>query len=186
MTEQTATGEHKVGSCMLHNWAEERAVAALDQAENRFQIRRQGHKGILTLDQDTKMETVTTHRTDFLPPKGPGVRERGIRSELLEKHIALMIREKIQAEQNSPPAESDFCSTTQRDFCVEGFVPLTPELTQAHDYKSDAGVTFWSENRHHIHGVTAVQTLEAPFRKSAKFSTPISERLDEPELPPDN
>nr|XP_029133607.1 sperm-associated antigen 8-like [Labrus bergylta] len=92
MTEQTATGEHKVGRCMLHNWAEERAVAALGQAENRFQIQRQGHKGILTLDQDTKMETVTTHRTDFLPPKGPGVRERGIRSELLEKHITLMIR----------------------------------------------------------------------------------------------
>lgn len=35
-------------------------------------------------------------------------------------------------------------------------------------------------------GVTAVQNPKAPFRRSALFSTPISERLDEIELPPDN
>lgn len=35
-------------------------------------------------------------------------------------------------------------------------------------------------------GVTAIQTLKAPFRKSALFSTPIRERLDEIDLPPDN
>lgn len=35
-------------------------------------------------------------------------------------------------------------------------------------------------------GVTAVKTQKAPFRKSALFSTPISERLDEIEVPPDN
>lgn len=35
-------------------------------------------------------------------------------------------------------------------------------------------------------GVTAVQSLKAPFRKSALFSTPISEQLDEIHLPPDS
>ncbi|XP_034565636.1 sperm-associated antigen 8 [Notolabrus celidotus] len=185
MTEESLR-ENKVGRCMLHNWAEERAVAALDTEETRIQIQRQGHRGILTLDQDTTMETVTTHRAAFTTPKGPGVRQRGIRSELLEKHIALVISEKLQAERNPPEPERDFCSTTQRDFCVEGFVPPSPEPTPGHDYKTDEAVTFWSENRQRIQGATAVQTLEAPFRKSAKFSTPISERLDEIEPLPDD
>lgn len=35
-------------------------------------------------------------------------------------------------------------------------------------------------------GVSAVGTLNAPFRKSASFSTPISERMDEIELPLDD
>ncbi|XP_042369547.1 sperm-associated antigen 8-like [Plectropomus leopardus] len=87
---------------------------------------------------------------------------------------------------NPPTPKTDFCSTTQRDFCVEGFVPLTPETTQVHDYKSDQAITFWSENCQRVQGVTGVRNLKAPFKKSALFSTPISERLDEIELPPDN
>ncbi|CAJ1070831.1 sperm-associated antigen 8 [Xyrichtys novacula] len=181
MTEKPDGVVNKAGRCMLHNWTEERAVAALD-AEESIQIQRHGHRGILTLDQDTKMETVTTHKAHFIPPKGPGVRMRGIRSELLEKHIALVISEEFHAEQIPPETKTDFCSTTKRDFCVEGFVPLTPESTQGHDSKTEEAITFWSENRQRIQGVTAVQNLEAPFRKSAKFSTPISERLDEIEL----
>ncbi len=39
-------------------------------------------------------------------------------------------REQICAERESPTPETDFCSTTHKDFCVEGFVPLTPETTQ--------------------------------------------------------
>ncbi|XP_071323122.1 sperm-associated antigen 8 isoform X1 [Trachinotus anak] len=204
MTEHRDTGENKVGKCLLHNWAEERAVAALDNEETKTQIQRHGHRGILTMDQESKMETVTTLKAAYVPPKSPGVRLKddllcmlrsslllyfhgsGIRGEFLEKHIAQMISDKIHAELNPPTPKTDFCSTTQRDFCVEGFVPLTPETTQAHDYKTDQAVTFWSENYQQIQGVTAVQTLKAPFRKSALFSTPISERLDEIEPPPDN
>uniref|UniRef100_UPI0037E87279 sperm-associated antigen 8 n=1 Tax=Semicossyphus pulcher TaxID=241346 RepID=UPI0037E87279 len=181
MTKQPATVENKVGRCMLRNWAEERAVAALDADQTRIQIQRQGHRGILTLDQDSKMETITTLKAAFSPPKGPGVRQRGIRRELLEKHIAMMISEKVHAERKTTTPETDFSSTTQRDFSVEGFVPLSPETTQVstHDYKNEQAVTFWSENRQRVQGVTAVQSLKAPFRKSAQFSTPISERLDE-------
>ncbi|XP_073333526.1 sperm-associated antigen 8 [Pagrus major] len=171
---------------MLHNWAEERAIAALDTDQTRVQIQKHGHKGILTLDQNSKLETVTTVKAVYIPPKSPGVRLRGIRGELLEKHIAQMISEKIQAEQKPPTPKTDFCSTTQKDFCAEGFVPHTPETTQVHDYKTDQAVTFWSENCQRIQGVTAVKTLKAPFRKSALFSTPISERLDEIDVPPDN
>ncbi|GAA6213801.1 sperm-associated antigen 8 isoform X1 [Lates japonicus] len=186
MTEQKTTRENKVGKCLLHNWAEERAVAALDNEETKTHNQRHGHKGILTMDLESKMENVTTVKAAYVPPKSPGVRLQGIRSELLEKHIAQMISDKVHAELNPPTPKTDFCSTTQKDFCVEGFVPLTPETTQVHDYKSDEAVTFWSENYQKIQGVTAVQNLNAPFRKSALFSTPICERLDEIEPPPDN
>ncbi|XP_045923059.1 sperm associated antigen 8 isoform X1 [Micropterus dolomieu] len=186
MTERPATVENNVGKCMLRNWEEERAVAAVDTEESKTQIQRHGHRGILTMDQESKMESVTTLKAAYIPPKGPGVRLRGIRSELLEKHIAQMISEKIDAERSPPTPKTDFCSTTQRDYSVEGFVPLTPEITQAHDYKTDQAITFWSENYQRIQGVTAVQTPTAPFRKSALFSTPISERLDELQLPSDN
>ncbi|XP_026195620.1 sperm-associated antigen 8 [Anabas testudineus] len=186
MTEKPTTPKKKVGKSLLHNWVEERAVAALDNEETKIQTQRHGHKGILTVDQGCKMETVTTVKAAYIPPKDPGVRLRGIRGELLEKHIAQMIRDKVQAELNPPTPTTDFGSTTQKDFCVEGFVPLTPKTTQVHEYKTDQAVTFWSENYQRVQGVTAVQTPKAPFRKSAQFSKPISERLDETEFPPDN
>ncbi|XP_056288064.1 sperm associated antigen 8 [Pseudoliparis swirei] len=187
MAEQPNTAPGRVGGCMLHNWAEERAVAALDTPETRSQIRKYGHRGILTTDWESKMERVTTLKATYVTPKSPGVRLRGVRGELLEKQLADTIREKIHAELNPPSPETDFCSTTQKDFGVEGFVPLAPETTQVHDYKSDQAVTFWSENRQRVQGVTGVQNPKASFRKSALFSTPIGERLDETEeLPPDN
>ncbi|TNN36684.1 Sperm-associated antigen 8 [Liparis tanakae] len=236
----------RVGGCMLHNWAEERAVAALDTPETRSQIRKYGHRGILTTDWESKMESVTTLKATYVTPKSPGVRLRGIRGELLEKQMSDAIRpvvpmpfieslppeeamrtphvfaarkehsiastpggrrEKIHAELNPPSPGTDFCSTTQKDFGVEGFVPFDPETTrlnplvaldnlkrviarlsrleQVHDYKSDQAVTFWSENRQRVQGVTGVQNPKASFRKSARFSTPIGERLEE-ERPPDN
>ncbi|XP_070707117.1 sperm-associated antigen 8 [Pempheris klunzingeri] len=174
--------EHQDGSY----GEDSRAVAALDNEQTRTQIQRHGHRGLLTMDHESKMETVTTLRGAYILPKSPGVRLRGIRGELLEKHFAQTISEEIRAERNQPSPKTDFSSTTQRDFCVEGFVPLTPETAQVHDYKTDQAVTFWSENCQRIQGVTAVQTLKAPFRKSAMFSTPIGEQLDEMELPPDN
>ncbi|XP_068430464.1 sperm-associated antigen 8 [Clinocottus analis] len=186
MAEQPKTVQSKVAGCMLRNWVEERAVDALDTTQTRSEILKHGHRGILTMDWESKMESVTTQKATFAPPKGPGVRLQGIRVELLEKQIAVKIREKVQADLNPPSPETDYCSTTQKDFSVEGFVPLTPETTQVHDYKADQAVTFWSDNCQRIQGMTDVQNLKAPFRKSALFSTPISERLDEIELPPDN
>ncbi|KAM8828876.1 sperm-associated antigen 8 isoform 2-T2 [Spinachia spinachia] len=177
MAEQQNPLEKTGRGCMLHNWVEEKT---------RLQILKQGHGGLLTMAQESKMETVTTLRASYVPPKGLGVRLRGIRGELLEKHIAEKIRGEVQAELNTQSPEMDYCSTTQKDFCVEGFVPLTPETTQVHDYKTDEAVTFWSENYQRVQGVTAVQNPKAPFRKSALFSTPINERLDEIDLPPDD
>ncbi|XP_022059732.2 sperm associated antigen 8 [Acanthochromis polyacanthus] len=186
MSEQPASVENKVRKCLLSNWVEERATACIDTEETKMHVQRHGHKGILTVDQESKMESMTTLKAAYAAPKSPGVRLRGIRGELLEKHIAQMISEKLHAERNPPIPKTEYCSTTQTDFCVEGFVPSTPKTTQTHDYKTDQAISFWSENYQRVQGVTAAQTSRAPFRKSTKFSTPISERLDEPELPADD
>ncbi|KAM3599190.1 uncharacterized protein V6R79_001487 [Siganus canaliculatus] len=186
MTQQPAPMDNKVGKCMLHNWVEERAVAALDNEEARAQIQRHGHRGIITIDQESKMETVTTVKSTYVPFKSPGVTLEGNREELMKKKIAQMISKKIEEERKIPTPETDYCSTTRRDFCVEGFMPCTPETSQLHDYKTDQTITFWSENRQRIQGVSAVRSSEAPFRKSAQFSTPITERLDQIDAQPDN
>ncbi|XP_034048707.1 sperm-associated antigen 8 [Thalassophryne amazonica] len=161
-------------------------VEAPDNEKTKPQIQRDGPRGVFMTDPTSKMESVSTLKASYVPPKGPGVRLQGIRGELREKHLTQMISEKLHAEMNAPPPKTDFTSTFQKDFCIEGFVPVTPKTTQVHDYKNDPAVTFWSENLHRIQGVTTVKNLKAPFRKSATFSTPISEQLDEIEVPPDN
>ncbi|XP_069015441.1 sperm-associated antigen 8 isoform X1 [Embiotoca jacksoni] len=175
--------ENCVGKCLLHNLAEE---GALDTEETKMQIRRHGHKGILTMNQEAKMETMTTLKTAYVTPRSPGVRLKGIRCELLEKRAAQMTSEKAHAERNPPTLQTEYSSTSHTDFCVKGFVPRKPETTQVHDYKTDQAITFWSDNFQRIQGMTAAQTSKAPFRKSALFTTPISKRLDEEELPPDS
>nr|XP_046231982.1 sperm associated antigen 8 [Scatophagus argus] len=159
MTEQPDIVENKVGKPMVHN----REERALDTEKTRTQTQRHGHRGILMMDLESKMETVTTFKAAYIPPKSPGVRLQGIRGELFEKHLTQMISEKIAAERRPLTPKTDYSSTTQRDFCVEGFVSVTPETTQAHDYKTDQAITFWSENCQHIQGVSAIQTLKAPF-----------------------
>uniref|UniRef100_A0A3P8TJM3 Sperm associated antigen 8 n=1 Tax=Amphiprion percula TaxID=161767 RepID=A0A3P8TJM3_AMPPE len=170
MSEQPAGEENKVGKCLLSNRVEERASAGLDAEETKIHIQRHGHKGILSMDQESKMETMTTLKAAYAAPKSPGVRLRGT-------CLCLPPAKKLHAERNPPIPKTEYCSTTQTDFCVKGFVSSTPETTQVHDYKTDQAISFWSENYQRVQGVTAAQTSQAPFRKSAKFSTPISERM---------
>ncbi|XP_006803544.1 sperm-associated antigen 8 isoform X1 [Neolamprologus brichardi] len=186
MTEQTAAAGHKVGKPMLHNWVEERAIADLHTEDPKTHKHIHGHKGILTIDLESKMESMTTLKAAYVAPKSPVGRLQGIRGELLKKHTAQMISEKIYADLNPLTPKTEYCTTTQKDFCVEGFVPHKPETTRVHDYKTDQAITFWSENCQRIQGVTAARSSKGPFRKLALFSTPITERLDEIDLPPDN
>ncbi|XP_061589185.1 sperm associated antigen 8 [Cololabis saira] len=125
----------------------------------------QGEREFFTVDQNPKMETITMSKATYVAHKSPGEKMQGTRREFLQKHFSQMMREKLNAELNQPISKTDYQSTTQRDFCMQGFVPCRPPATQ---------------------GVTATQNLNAPFGRSAKFSTPIRQRLDDPELPPDN
>ncbi|XP_029921696.1 sperm-associated antigen 8 [Myripristis murdjan] len=186
MSTQAACGDGNDGKCLLEKSTEESAAAALDTEGSREQIQRLGHRDILTMDPASKIEDVSTMKAAYVSPRTAGVRLRGIRGELMEKHITQKIREQVHAEFNPAPPKTDFCSTTRKDFTVEGFVPLTLETTNVHDYKSDQAITFWSENHQRIQGVTAVPSPGSPFKKSTLFSTPVAQRLDEPALPPES
>ncbi|RVE65518.1 hypothetical protein OJAV_G00117220, partial [Oryzias javanicus] len=158
-------------------------AAARSTKDSRSRSQKGSHKGIFTVDQEAKMETTTTSKATYVAVERPGGRMLGTRRELLEKQIIQMIREEMRAEVNTPTPEAEFCSTTHRDFSIPGYEPSRPKAAQTHDYKTDEAITFWSENYQQVQGVTPVQTQKSPFRKSAVFSTPISERLDEIDPP---
>ncbi|XP_041754352.1 sperm-associated antigen 8-like [Coregonus clupeaformis] len=131
------------------------------------------------MDLSSKVQGVTTVNAAFTPPKGHGVRQRGLRGELLGNDLLKKISEQTHAEFNPEPHKTEFCSSTKEDYKVEGFQPSLPSSLKEHDYKSDQAITFWSENHHQIQGVTAVRTTDTPFKKNATFSTPISEHMDD-------
>ncbi|XP_051907103.1 sperm associated antigen 8 [Hippocampus zosterae] len=149
------------------------------QEQTREHILRHGHKGIITMNTGAKMESITTLKSAFAPPRSAGVRLQGIRSELLERRIAQIIRDKIHAERNPPLPQTEFATTTQRDFRVEGFVPQTTKINRFHDYTTEQAISYWSENYQRIQGVSAVECPNTPFRKSAQFSTPIGEQRED-------
>ncbi|XP_076139511.1 sperm-associated antigen 8 [Alosa pseudoharengus] len=177
--EPLENNEISVGRCLLDNWVEERATALLDNSMPRTRIHKNGHRGILTLDMTAKVQGLSTIKSSYTPPKGPGIREKGLRGELLEKYLFEKISAEVQAEFNPEPPATEFCSTTQADYTMEGFRCVSPTiLSQEYDYKTDQAITLWNENYHRLQGVTAVTTKDAPFRKNASFSKPISEQLD--------
>ncbi|XP_054613513.1 sperm associated antigen 8 isoform X2 [Dunckerocampus dactyliophorus] len=156
--------------------------AADELEETRGHTQKRGHGGVFNINPGATMEKITTLRAAFAPPRSPGVRLRGIRSELLERRIAQIMREKIHAERNPPLPQTDFATITQRDFRVDGFIPQTTKITHLHDYKTEQAISYWSENYQQIQGVSAVESPNTPFRKCAQFSTPIEEQREEIEL----
>lgn len=171
--------EISVGKCLLDNWVEERATALLDNSVTRTSIHKNGHRGILTVDMAAKVQGLSTIKSSYTPPKGPGVRQKGLRGELLEKHLFKILSEEVQAELDPEPPATEFSSTTQADYTMEGFRCVSPTtLCQKYDNKTDQAITSWCENYHHLQGVTAVTNKDTPFRKNTSFSKPISEQLD--------
>ncbi|CDQ64151.1 unnamed protein product [Oncorhynchus mykiss] len=83
----TSVEQKSIGKCLLYNWVEERATAVLDNERPRAHIHKNGHKGILTMDLSSKVQGVTTVNAAFTPPRGHGVRQRGLRGELLENDL---------------------------------------------------------------------------------------------------
>lgn len=56
----------------------QRSDEAVDAEESSAQIQRHGRRDLLTVDVDSEMESITTHRAAFRAPEGPGVPQRGV------------------------------------------------------------------------------------------------------------
>lgn len=176
------------GKCLLENWVEERAVEPYDCVEEDAKITcsaqrfRDGHLGILTTDLDNGVSNVTTIRESYKKPEPCGVRLMGKKEELMRQMYFEKVGKEVFCEEleASQPEPTDFRSVTMKDFNIEGFKSVRPAPTKNHDYKKDQPVTFWSEHKNVIHGVSSVKTGDTPFRKNDAFSKPIGEYWDEP------
>ncbi|XP_074712369.1 sperm-associated antigen 8 isoform X2 [Strix uralensis] len=173
------------GSCLIHNWQEERATNHLDsipgwEPGSEGFTYRHGHHGLLVhqlLSWPT--DSSTTKDTYRLPHRalllGRGQRKAMLESMLYQKYRKEML-EKICPQRM--PMES--VSTTHQDYHAGGcqFMPLP--TTQPHNYCTEQPCSFWLEQAHRLPGVTSIRSGDSPFRRNAAFSTPITEYLEQP------
>ncbi|XP_070599819.1 sperm-associated antigen 8 [Erythrolamprus reginae] len=176
------------GQCLLHNWLEERATNALDRvprAEYGTEgfFHRHGHPALLTLDCRAAMPTATTTKDSFPPPVQTALPLRGKREAMME-HLLYQkhSRSLLGGGPYPPPEPMESLSITHRDYKQGGppAGPLPP--TQPHDYRLEQPQTFWLEHVQQVPGTSSIRTGDALFRKCTGFTTPVSERLDQPLL----
>ncbi|XP_078615262.1 sperm-associated antigen 8-like [Branchiostoma floridae x Branchiostoma japonicum] len=177
------------GQTLLENWVEERQVQHLDEyvpeegspeTLSTAQVHRHGHKGLLTTNLEAHPENVTTFRNSYTAPDKSGVRTVGKREQLLTQALYQKVSEDVHQEFNPPPPPVEYKSVTAKDFWDDSFVPSMPEPIKDHSVEREQPMTFWSQHKDKIHGVSQVKTMDTPFRKNAAFSTPIEEYKDQP------
>ncbi|XP_002739377.1 sperm-associated antigen 8-like [Saccoglossus kowalevskii] len=173
------------GKCLLENWVEERSTRDLgldDKSKDSTNIKQlgvRGHSGILTTNNEAKQEKISTCMDSYRPPESPGVRLVGKKQQMLEKMLYEKVSQEVHEEFNPPPPEPEYVSVTKKDFTVEGFVSESPEPTMDHNVETEQPITFWSDHKMKITGVSQIKTHDTPFRKNDAFSKPIEERFDE-------
>ncbi|XP_007895383.2 sperm associated antigen 8 [Callorhinchus milii] len=169
--------------CLQGNWQEERAVKDIDKPVEGvpyFKLFNHGHKGLLTVDLESKMSDVTTYRNDFRPCCGHILHTKGIKERTIEKCVSQNISKDVFKEFNSGPAMEPMeqSSVTGRDFRIKGFTSTPPQPTKKHNYKTEQPITFWSDHAKKIQGVTEIKIDNSPFKKHSLFTTPIEELMD--------
>lgn len=181
--------------CLLENWVEERAVEPIDaeqlkmraKATSMAQVLKNGHRGLLTTNFCATTKDLTSHLDAYRPSTGPGIRTIGTRTELMQQMFLERVLADMEREQNPPPEPDDEVpkSVTQKDFNLDDFIPRQPAPYSEHDYRKEEPVTFWSEHRDKIHGVSQIKpTFNSVFRKNSAFSRPIDETWEPTQAKP--
>ncbi|XP_015919612.1 uncharacterized protein [Parasteatoda tepidariorum] len=147
-----------------------------------YQLRR-GQKDLLGPPISSKKDCfnkeilITTHRADFkAPPKLPPP-EVGKKRQLMERYLFEKISRDIAQQEFRPASPPNYLSTTHEHFDVPGFDPdagLRP--TFEYSLYLDPTITYWSENKRNIHGVTVSNNPTPNFNYSSRFSKPVGER----------
>jgi len=172
---------------LLENWVEERAVADIDPQEDLnaevtsgAQTFKDGHKGLLSTNfNDPASDHLTTVQDSYRPPPGPDVRTVGSKREALERELYAQVSKEVSEEFNKPPSPVPMESITHIDYNILGFVPSKPKPTAHHDLVNEQPVTFWTEHKEKMHGISQIKTQDTPFRKNTSFSKPIEEYWDQ-------
>ncbi|XP_035218556.1 uncharacterized protein LOC118191815 [Stegodyphus dumicola] len=145
---------------------------------------RRGQKDLLCapaeVSEEFKKDTLlSTHLVDFKTPPRPEQPNRGKKRELMERFLFEKISADIAKEEFRPRSPPVYISTTHDHFSVPGFDPeagLQPSFK--YSLYTDTPISYWSENKKKIAGVTVPDNPTRNFNSSAKFSKPISERWD--------
>ncbi|XP_067930395.1 sperm-associated antigen 8-like [Watersipora subatra] len=166
--------------CLLENWVEERSVSHIDPSRDTeptkgaAQIFKDGHKGILNTDFNAPADSLTTVREAYTEPRYPGVAIKGTRQTMMEQAFAEIAREQIEKKFHPDPEPAEY-KTEFRDNYTKEFECCRPLPTRPHNVVSEQPVTFWTEHRDKVTGVSQVKTRDTVFRKNAAFSTPLGE-----------
>ncbi|NXS42656.1 SPAG8 protein, partial [Balaeniceps rex] len=177
------------GSCLIHNWQEERATNHLDPVPGQELgsegfTHRHGHHGLL-VDQLLSQPTDSTTMKDAYRPPHRGtllqVPARGGGDPRAEGcGVCSAGRKEMLEEMRPPRMPMESVSTTHWDYRAEGcqFTPLP--TTQPHNYCTEQPCSFWLEQARSLPGVTSIRSEDSPFRRNAAFSTPITSYLEQP------
>ncbi|NXY80269.1 SPAG8 protein, partial [Glareola pratincola] len=177
------------GTCLIHNWQEERATNHLDtvpgqQLGSEGFTHPHGHHGLLVNQLLPCPTNSTTTKDTYRPPhRGTLLRvpARGWGAPRAERCGVYSAGREEMLEKMCPPQKPvELVSTTHRDYRGGGchFMPLP--TTQPHDYCTEQPCSFWLEQAHRLPGVTSIRSGNSPFRRNAAFSTPITESLEQP------
>ncbi|NXF54605.1 SPAG8 protein, partial [Oceanites oceanicus] len=173
------------GSCLIHNWQEERATNHLDSVPgqelgSKGFTHRHGHHGLLVHQLLSWPTNSTTTKDTYRPPHRALLLGRGEAKPLLSC-VPPQKGSKEMLEEIRPrrmPMES--VSTTHQDYRAGGcqFMPLP--TTQPHNYCTEQPCSFWLEQARSLPVVTSICSGDSPFRRNAAFSTPITKYLEQP------
>ncbi|XP_025077821.1 sperm-associated antigen 8-like [Pomacea canaliculata] len=172
--------------CLLENWVEERAVKDIDpdvkiggEVTSLAKELRHGHRGVLSADFNARCENKTIHRISYTPPEITSVRQTGRRKELMRRMLFAQICEEKKVGPEPEPEPTDFRSVKMVDYDFE-FESKPPAPTRDHNYRTEQPVTFWTEHKDKLHGVTQIKTRDTVFRRNDAFTKPIEEYWNEP------
>ncbi|NXN64190.1 SPAG8 protein, partial [Himantopus himantopus] len=170
------------GTCLIHNWQEERATNHLDtvpgqETGNEGFTHRHGHHGLLVHQLLSWPASSTTTKDTYRPPHRALLLGRGEAEPL---PTPSKLRKEMQEKICPPQTPMESVSTTHRDYRAGGcqFMPLP--TTQPHNYFTEQPCSFWLEQARSLPGVTSIRSGDSPFRRNAAFSTPTTKYLEQP------
>uniref|UniRef100_A0A8C0IHK6 Uncharacterized protein n=1 Tax=Bubo bubo TaxID=30461 RepID=A0A8C0IHK6_BUBBB len=149
------------GSCLIHNWQEERATNHLDsmpgwEPGSEGFTYRHGHHGLLVHQLLSWPTNSSTMKDTYRRPQRALLLGRG------------------EAE---PPHPSELCDPRKRQ---QGDLSCGADGTFLPTGQRKQPCSFWLEQAPQLPGVTSIRSGDSPFRRNAAFSTPITEYLEQP------
>ena len=91
------------GKCLLENWVEERATQNLEPTDinqneiNCAQLHRNGHRGLLTLEE-SKNVVKTTMKDEYSTPFFPQVATEGAKMRMLRKNLEKQAKKEVEQD----------------------------------------------------------------------------------------